>query len=119
METMIKITNTTTALSVFEEAAIKHGTATVQGDFKTANKSYKNIVKAVSFLKEQNEILSLLHFLNHPATSIRLWSATYLLPVRENEAIKALEAISISSNTSSLDASMTLSEWQKGNLKTL
>ena len=114
---MIKITNIATALSLFEEAAIKHAEATEQGDYKTANKSYALIIKAINFLKEHNELTVLLTFLNHTSAGVRSWAATYLLPIKENEAIKVLEDLVKRTDIHSLDAEATLSEWRKGNLK--
>jgi len=114
---MTKLKDTQSALSKFEEAAIKHAEATEHGDYKTANKSYATIVKVISFLKERDEILTLSGFLNHNSVGPRLWAAGYLLPVMENEGISVLEQITRESGIHSLTAKTALSEWRKGNLK--
>lgn len=113
----MKIKDKKTALASFEESAVKHAEATEQGDYKTANKCYANIVKAINFLKEQGEIISLTDFLNHSSVGVRNWSATYLLPMKEKEAVKILEEIVRKKDIHSLSAETTLSEWRKGNLK--
>jgi hypothetical protein len=114
---MKKIKDKETALSLFEEAAIKHAEATKQGDYKTCNKSYKIISKAIMFLKEHNEITSLSKFLNYSSVGVRVWAAIFLLPVEEIKATNTLEQIESEKGFFSFEAKMTLSEWRKGNLK--
>lgn len=114
---MTKIKDIATAVLKFEEAATKHADATEQGDYKTANKNYAIIVKAVTFLKEHNEIQKLSELLSHSSDGVRGWAATYLLPLKEREAMKALEEIAKGSGIRSLAAETTMSEWKKGNLK--
>ncbi len=114
---MTKIKDTSTALNLFEEAAINHADATEQGDYKTANKNYAIIVKAIEFLKEQNKRKDLSEFLNHNSIGVRMWAATYLLPVIESEALQVLKKISEEKGIHSFDAEVTISEWKKGNLK--
>jgi len=113
----MKITNIATALSLFEEAAAKHGEATETGDYRTGNKCWGVIDQAIKFIKEQNETSALSRFLDHRAVGVRLWAASYMLPINENEAIKVLEHISGQSGLNSLSARTTLSEWRKGSLK--
>ena len=114
---MIKIKNTETALLKFEEAATKHAEATEQGDYKTGNKNYAIIAKIIIFLKEHNEIEKLSKFLDHRSVGVRLWAATYLLPVSEKEGLRVLKQIASETGIHSFDAEMTVSEWEKGDLK--
>jgi hypothetical protein len=116
---MKNIKNTETALLQFIEAATKHAEATEQGDYKTVNKSYAIIVKAITFLKEQNEIEKLSEFLSHSSVGVRMWAATYLLPVLENEGLRVLKQIAGETGIHSFTAKITLSEWEKGSLKLL
>ena len=81
------------------------------------NQQYANIVKAINFLKEQGEVAALIDCLCHSSAGVRNWAATYLLPVKEKEAIKVLEEIVRKKDIHSLSAETTLSEWRKGNLK--
>lgn len=62
---MTKIKDIETALLKFEEAAIKEAEATEKGDYKTGNKNYPAIAKAIAFLKEHDSIEKLSSFLNH------------------------------------------------------
>jgi len=113
---MIKIKDISTALSLFEDAAKKHAEATREGDYKTGNKNYNKVIKAVSYLKEQDSIDELLSYLNHDVIGVRLAAATYLLPKHEKKGTEVLEAISKSSDFFSFIAQTTLNEWRKGNL---
>ena len=117
MDTMKKINNFETALQMYEEAAIKYAAAIDVGDYKTANKCYTVISKVTTYLKESNEIGSLSTLLTHPSVGVRMWTATYLLPIMENEGIKVLEQIARETGIHSFTAKTTLSEWRKGNLK--
>jgi hypothetical protein len=114
---MMKIQETETALSVFEEAATKHAEATEIGDYKIANKNYDLVLKAVLYLKEKNEIDKLFNFLTHSSIGVRMAASTYLLPKHEKEAIKVLSEISRSPGIHALSAETIISEWKKGNLK--
>lgn len=114
---MRKIKDINTALEVFEESAVKQAAATEQGDYKTGNKCYDRIIKAVAFLKSENEISQLEKYLFDSSVGVRLWSACYLLPINEREGIRVLEDIAKSAGIHSLTAETTLSEWRKGNLK--
>jgi hypothetical protein len=114
---MTKIKDTATAILRFEEAATKHAEATEQGDYKTANKNYAVIVKAITFLKEQDEVQKLSELLNHSSAGVRMWAATYLLPVSESEGLRVLKQIEEETGIHSFTAKITISEWGKGNLK--
>lgn len=114
---MKKIKDIETALSNFEEAAVKHTEATEHGDFKIGNKNYAEIVKAITFLKEHNGMDKLTKLLSHSSVGVRLWAATYLLPVMETEGLRVLKEIYSEAGIHSLTAKTTLSEWEKGNLK--
>ena len=114
---MTKITDIDMALLTFEEASIKHAEATEQGDFKTGNKNYVIIAKIITFLKEHNSIDKLSEFLNHSSIGVRMWAATYLLPIKETEGLQVLNQIASETGILSFIAKTTVSEWEKGNLK--
>jgi hypothetical protein len=114
---MTKIKDIETALLNMEEAANKHAEAIEQGDSKAANKNYAVMVKNITFLKNQNSIDKLSAFLNHGSTGVRLWASTYLLSVKEDEALKVLEHIASGTGILSFSAEMVVKEWKKGNLK--
>ncbi|NJM24452.1 MAG: DUF2019 domain-containing protein [Bacteroidia bacterium] len=113
----MKLKDKESALMNFETAASKHAEAAELGDYKIANKNQAVIEKVVNFLKGRNELKSLSQFLNHSSDGVKGWAATYLLPIEERQAIRALEEIAKGSGIRSLAAETTLSEWRKGNLK--
>ncbi len=90
---MMKIKDIQTALEVFEEFSVKHAEATEHGDYKTVNKCYDRITKAVTFLKKENAISQLGKYLSSSSVGVRLWAACYLLPVNEQEGVKVLEKL--------------------------
>lgn len=106
-----------TTLEIFLEAAAKQAEATEQGDYKMANKCYDKIIKSTAILKSENAIDNLLDYLTDSSIGVRLWSASFLLPVYEEKGIKALKDIIKTKGIHSLTAETTLSEWKKGNLK--
>jgi hypothetical protein len=110
---MKKITDLHTALELFIDAALKHGEATETGDYRAANLCYGDIVIAVSFIKENDNMMALEDLLHHESVGVRLWSASYLLPIVEDKAVDALKAISNVSAIHSFTAKTTLSEWEK------
>lgn len=113
----MKIKNLKEAIALFEEASIKQAEATEQGNYKVGNKCYKEIKKAIDFLKKNNALEILDICLNSHFVGVRLWAAYYLLPIREKESMKILEEIAQGTGIHSLTAETTLSEWRKGNLK--
>lgn len=101
----------------FESAALKHEIASEEGDYKTANKSYKDLQRSTILLKERGMLSSLADLLNHSSVGVRMWAAVYLLNERENDSVMVLQKIADGSGINSLTAKTTLSEWRKGNLK--
>jgi hypothetical protein len=114
---MKKIEDIQTALEFFQEAATNQAEATEQGDYKTANKNYNKIIKVIAFLKNKNAINTLSKLLSNPSIGVRLWAASYLLPINETESIKTLTEIANTESIHSLSAETTLKEWLKGNLE--
>lgn len=117
METVMTMKDTTAIIEKFVEASMKHEEATNEGDYKTANKSYKIIMKMVDFLKDHQEINKLSELLNHSSVGVRLWTATILLPVSELESLKVLNQISKGNGIHSFEALTIIKEWENGNLK--
>lgn len=113
MESLKKIE---TAYRKFEEAAIKHAEATETGNYTQANKSYQVIAKSARYLKETNSIKQLSKLLDSESVGVRMWAATYLLPIFERNAMQILQSIASGNNIHSLTAKMTIDEWEKGTL---
>lgn len=115
----MKIKNIETALADFEDYADKHGKASEDGDSRTGSKCYRKIEEIFEFLKKENTRDKFQKFLSHPSSGIRLWAATFLLPINEKEAKKVLNEITQIGGIVSFSAKMILQEWNKGNLNYL
>lgn len=108
-------------LQIYVDASIKHGEGTETGNYKLANKSHSILQKTYQELKNlDNGKAELLKLLDHPNDSVRLWASWHILDVYPNEAKEVLLEISKKVKELpliSFSAKMTLSEWEKGNLK--
>jgi hypothetical protein len=115
----MKIKDINTALELFKGAATIHGECTENGNYKLANKNYDKIVKAVDYLKKESKRDYLYQFLGDLNIWVRGWSALYLLPLYEEDALKVLNIIAAGKGIVSSVAETTIQEWEKGNLKSL
>jgi len=114
---MKKIADIQTALEFFQKAATSQAKATEQGDYKTANKNYNEILKAIAFLKNKSAINTLSKLLSNPSIGVRLWAARFLLQINETESIKILTEIANTESIHSLSAETTIEEWLRGTLE--
>lgn len=113
----ILFNNNESAIGTIVDSAQKHSIASENGDFKTANKNYDLIKKAVEYLRKHNGIDELKGLLTHTEISVKIAASSYLLKHFEREAVKVLEEIANKSIPhKSFDAKMILQEWKKGNL---
>jgi hypothetical protein len=101
----------------FEEYCIQYSIADRDLNHKVVNKCAKKIINAYLKLKELGKISALEKLIYSENETVRSWAATHLLKVNEPLAKKTLQEIAIKSDISGFDAQMTLSEWEKGNLK--
>lgn len=82
-------------LKQFGEAAIRHQTATEDGNFTLANRSYHVMKTVCDTLQVSYGLDALLILLNHEDKSVRLWAAAHTLridPVKALAIIKALRS---------------------------
>ena len=102
-------------------AAIAHGEATNEGNYKEINKQY-NILRKIYILFKNNQGLALRELpqlISHENIYVKLWASAHALALNINvsDAEKSLETISKRTDVIGFEAKMTLKEWQKGNLK--
>lgn len=117
METMKKVESIEQYLILFEEYSINKGEAMNTGGSKSANRYYNNIENIVGYLRESKRLSQLSVFYNHPNAFVRLSAAAYLLSVFEKESLKVMKKISKENGIVSLNAKMTIREWENGNLR--
>lgn len=110
--------NINSLIEQFTKAAIKHGEATKEGKHRIVNKQYKVIEKSVDELKSiENGINKLENLLEHQSDYVKLWSARYLLLIKEKKSKETLVKLIKKSGLLGFTAKITLDEWKNGNLR--
>lgn len=114
----MKFKNIEQAIIAFKKNAELHGKATLTGEYKVVNKSYKEMQKAKEFLLSENKLDDLQCLLNDSSSSVISWAASYLLFSEKYSELsqKKLEDIGSGSGILASDARQILEEWKLGNL---
>ena len=107
---------------IFEEylsACIKNGKSLDKGDSKTANKQFRILINIKNDLKSNQKygLAKLLPYLEYPNEYVRLHTASIVIPIAPEKAKDVLVELSKKRGNVGFTAKMTLSEWEKGNLK--
>jgi hypothetical protein len=109
----------TSAEKQFIDAARQHGRATRDGDAAATSDAYKRITNALKELRscaDKGESF-LIESLADDDLSVVTWSALYLLPFKEKDAVAALERVAKSGMPRiAFSAEITLKEWRAGRL---
>ncbi len=99
-----------------------HSKASSEGNFRTANKQYRNLTNIYRKIEKGDiDIVVLLELLGHENISVRGWVAAHLLGLgQETERAKivlqniaSISGKDIEENLEILSAQMTLKEWEK------
>jgi hypothetical protein len=104
----------------FVEAAKEHGQGIVEGEPQKTNRAFDRVVSAIRDLRKSPDKGEefLIGLLDEEDLSIVRAAATYLLPLREVEAVQALEKVArYGLPLIAFGAEMTLKEWRAGRLK--
>lgn len=104
----------------FVESAKEHGQGIIEGDPNITNRAYDRVVSAIKDLRKcpDRGELFLTGLLGREDLSVVRAAATYLLPLREKEAVRALERVAKDGlPLIAFGADMTLKEWRAGRLK--
>ncbi|AIF51852.1 DUF2019 domain-containing protein [Pelosinus sp. UFO1] len=106
-------------LEEFVEACLKQEDSLKRGDSKTGNKQYRIINDIRRDLKANPKygIEKLIPFLEHSSANVRLNTAFCLIPLLPEQARNVLAIVAAGRGAVAFNAKMTLSEWEKGNLK--
>lgn len=101
------------------KACMKGEEAQERGDSKTYNKQQRVIQKIRKELKANSKygLGKLLPFLEHQNRFVKLETAISVVPIQPDIAKKILLELSDTKGLTGFNAKMTLSEWEKGNLK--
>ena len=103
----------------FAAQAECHYQATQQGNARTANRAYTQIVRAKDSLVAGGRLAALAPLLCHEHAAVRLWAARYLLfcPPFAQQTEAVLTTIAAhGAGILIADAKQTLTQWRKGNL---
>ena len=103
----------------FAAQAECHYQATQQGNARTANRAYAQIVRAKDSLVAGGHLAALVPLLCHEHAAVRLWAARYLLfcPPFAQQTETVLTTIAAhGAGILIADAKQTLAQWRKGNL---
>jgi HEAT repeat protein len=103
----------------YRSAAVSHGQATLSGDYKKANATYRVLDRAYSRLGTLGDDgqRALIQLLSDPDPSVRKWAARYLLFLEPHAAEKALMEVAELPGIIGFGAGITLREWRAGRLK--
>jgi hypothetical protein len=107
--------------AAFRRSAAAHGAGALDGgDPKETNRAADEIVEVVRLLREEQDQgrQFLTDLLGEENVSVRIWAATYLLPLDAEQAVFALEKAAKADKTIiGFGAEMVLREWRAGRLK--
>ncbi|MCB2362399.1 DUF2019 domain-containing protein [Clostridium estertheticum] len=101
----------------FIEATVRNGEALSQGNSSLANIEFDKIKIIYNELKNNNKLDLLSSLLNYSNNNVRLKVATYLLPIKTEEAKQVLSELCTKTGIIKIFAKATLKEWERGNLK--
>ena len=106
-------------LEEYIEACLKEEDSLKRGDSKTGNKQYRIIKNIIRDLKSNPNygLVKLNPFMEHPSSNVRLTTAFNLIPILPEQAKSVLKVLAGGRGAIAFNAKMTLSEWEKGNLK--
>ena len=101
--------------------AVRHGEATIEGDFKAANNSHDKIIKALSEIRKYGNEgdIALLALIDDDNDSVKCWAATHSLKYHKEKSEQILLYLSKKSGPIAFNAEMVLSEWKNGTLEIL
>lgn len=105
------------SLEAYVDAAIRHTSATMGGNFKLANKAHA--IAAIYRARRARGLaaqLELLPLLQHETTGVRTWTASHALEFAPEQALPVLEELASDEGIIGFNAQTTLSEWRAGRL---
>lgn len=102
-------------LNEFELECKKHFTATLEGDWRTCNKSMKKIQTIFDFLREHGSLNRLMSLLDNELPEVRSMAALYCLPMNSEKCLKVLEEIySNEDSILRLSTGQAIKNWKNG-----
>lgn len=102
------------------EAAILHRQLIEAGDRKGSNSAHDRLIRAIKAIRKSSDKgrFFLSGLLKHNDENVRLWGASHLLPLEEENALAELRRLSRNATSWIVrsSAEVTEAEWRKGTL---
>lgn len=95
-------------INKFLDYCLEYEQACILNEYRTVNQKHDLVQKTFLKIKESNLLSELLPLLENKNETVRLWTATKLLPYFEDESRKVLENIIKLSPTNSSSAKIIL-----------
>ncbi len=107
-------------IAEYRELAQAHGQATINGDFKAANRSHDRLISLLTSIRSLgvDGQARLLRLTCDSDDSVSCWAATHTLPFDECRALEVLDTLSSKSGPIGFNAKMVILQWKKGELTT-
>ena len=104
---------------MYAAAAEEHGAASEDCDYERANAAFATLINAYRQLRAKGTegVCVLQELMDHGSDSVRCWAATHCLSIAREKAESVLRELAEGVGAVSLDAAITLSEWEKGTLE--
>jgi Domain of unknown function (DUF2019) len=106
-------------VGVYQDAASRHGAATLGADASTGNADADIVASVYRELRKRGQESALLVLLESPDLGVRSWAAAHAMDFApsEGEPVLAALAQSTESGLIGFSAEMTLREWRNGRLE--
>jgi hypothetical protein len=105
----------------FVTSAIAHHELAVSGDIKGSDAAHKKVASAMKTISQQQDKGEsfLIEAIKDNRTSVRLWAATYLLPINTRTALSTLNSIRDGDCPWQLQAmaEVVIDQWKNGRLE--
>jgi len=108
-----------TLVATYRAAAVSHGIATANGDYRSANRHHDMIAGIYRELRRRGDEArkDLLPLLNDMNPHVRAWAAAHALEFAPDHGEPVLRRLASAGGIVGLNAEMTLNEWSNGSLK--
>jgi hypothetical protein len=95
-----------------------HGAATLNGDYKSANKNYGKLIAVLAALRKAGSDghSALARLSGDTNEAVACWAATHSLPFDEGTALSVLERLSERTGPMGFNAKMVVQQWKNGQL---
>lgn len=115
----VKQADVAALITMYREAALRHGVATEQGNLRRANRHHGEIANIYRELRSRGDHAraALLPLLDDIEEHVRAWVAAHALEFAPERGLKILQRLAQRPALAGFNAAMTLEEWRSGSLR--